>query len=137
MRIKDNIENEIVEYYKNKKKKEQLEYEIGLLEKSNEDLIKYSCIENKEYIDKRIERNKSKLIRKNIEKDEMINKILSMDSIIAQLSQEEKELCELRYKKKMEYQSIAYDLNVSRSTICRRVQALVCCLKKEYEKMSM
>lgn len=79
MRIKDNIENEIVEYYRNKKKKEQLEYEIGLLEKSNEDLIKYSCIENKEYIDRRIERNKSKLIRKNIEKDEMINKILSMD----------------------------------------------------------
>lgn len=137
MRIKDNIENEIVEYYKNKKKKEQLEYEIGLLEKSNEDLIKYSGIENKEYINRRIERNKSKLIKKNIEKDELINRILNMDSVIAQLNQEEKELCELRYKKRMEYQAIAYSLNVSRSTICRRVQALVCYLKKEYEKRSM
>ena len=133
MRIKDNIENEIVEYYRNKKKKEQLEYEIGLLEKSNEDLIKYSGIENKEYINRRIERNKSKLIKKNIEKDELINRILNMDSVIAQLNQEEKELCELRYKKRMEYQSIAYSLNVSRSTICRRIQALVKNLKAEYQ----
>lgn len=133
MRIRDNVENEVIEYYKNKKKKEQLEYEIGLLEKSNEDLIKYSCIENKEYINRRIERNKSKLIKKNIEKDELINRILNMDSIIAQLNQEEKELCELRYKKRMEYQAIAYSLNVSRSTICRKVQALVENLKEEYQ----
>ena len=98
MRIRDKVESEVIEYYRNKKKKEQLEYEIGLLEKSNEDLIKYSGIENKEYINRRIERNKSKLIKKNIEKDELINRILNMDSVIAQLNQEEKELCELRYK---------------------------------------
>lgn len=133
MRIKDKVENEVIEYYRNKKKKEQLEYEIGLLEKSNEDLIKYSGIENKEYINRRIERNKSKLVKKNIEKDELINRILNMDSIIAQLNQEEKELCELRYKKRMEYQAIAYSLNVSRSTICRKVQALVENLKEEYQ----
>ena len=133
MRIRDKIEREVIEYYRNKKKKEQLEYEIGLLEKSNEDLIKYSGIENKEYINRRIERNKSKLVKKNIEKDELINRILNMDSIIAQLNQEEKELCELRYKKRMEYQAIAYSLNVSRSTICRKVQALVENLKEEYQ----
>lgn len=133
MRIRDKVESEVIEYYRNKKKKEQLEYEIGLLEKSNEDLIKYSGIENKEYINRRIERNKSKLIKKNIEKDELINRILNMDSIIAQLNQEEKELCELRYKKRMEYQAIAYSLNVSRSTICRKVQALVENLKEEYQ----
>ena len=62
-----------------------------MLEKSNEDIIKYSGIENKEYINRRIERNKSKLIKKNIEKDELINRILNMDSVIAQLNQEEKE----------------------------------------------
>ena len=56
-----------------------------------------------------------------------------MDSVIAQLNQEEKELCELRYKKRMEYQAIAYSLNVSRSTICRKVQALVENLKGEYQ----
>ena len=111
MRIRDKVESEVIEYYRNKKKKEQLEYEIGLLEKSNEDLIKYS----------------------GIEKDELINRILNMDSVIAQLNQEEKELCELRYKKRMEYQSIAYSLNVSRSTICRRIQALVKNLKAEYQ----
>lgn len=133
MRIRDKVESEVIEYYRNKKKKEQLEYEIGLLEKSNEDLIKYSGIENKEYINRRIERNKSKLVKKNIEKDELINRILNMDSIIAQLNQEEKELCELRYKKRMEYQAIAYSLNVSRSTICRKVQALVENLKEEYQ----
>lgn len=133
MRIRDKVENEVIEYYRNKKKKEQLEYEIGLLEKSNEDLIKYICIENKEYINRRIERNKSKLIKKNIEKDELINRILNMDSVIAQLNQEEKELCELRYKNRMEYQAIAYSLNVSRSTICRKVQALVENLKEEYQ----
>ena len=133
MRIRDKVENEVIEYYRNKKRKEQLEYEIGLLEKSNEDLIKYICIENKEYINRRIERNKSKLIKKNIEKDELINRILNMDSIIAQLNQEEKELCELRYKNRMEYQAIAYSLNVSRSTICRKVQALVENLKEEYQ----
>lgn len=133
MRIRDKIEKEVIEYYRNKKKKEQLEYEIGLLEKSNEDLIKYSGIENKEYINRRIERNKNKLIKKNIEKDDLINRILNMDSIIAQLNQEEKELCELRYKKRMEYQAIAYSLNVSRSTICRKVQALVENLKGEYQ----
>ena len=133
MRIRDKVESEVIEYYRNKKKKEQLEYEIGLLEKSNEDLIKYSGIENKEYINRRIERNKSKLIKKNIEKDELINRILNMVSVIAQLNQEEKELCELRYKKRMEYQSIAYSLNVSRSTICRRIQALVKNLKAEYQ----
>lgn len=133
MRIRDKIEREVIEYYRNKKKKEQLEYEIGLLEKSNEDLIKYSGIENKEYINRRIERNKNKLIKKNIEKDELINRILNMDYIIAQLNQEEKELCELRYKKRMEYQAIAYSLNVSRSTICRKVQALVENLKEEYQ----
>ena len=133
MRIRDKVESEVIEYYRNKKKKEQLEYEIGLLEKSNEDLIKYSGIENKEYINRRIERNKSKLIKKNIENDELINRILNMDSVIAQLNQEEKELCELRYKKRMEYQSIAYSLNVSRSTICRRIQALVKNLKAEYQ----
>ena len=44
MRIRDKVESEVIEYYRNKKKKEQLEYEIGLLEKSNEDLIKYSGI---------------------------------------------------------------------------------------------
>ena len=133
MKIRDKIENEVIEYYRNKKKKEQLEYEIGLLEKSNEDLIKYSGIENKEYINRRIERNKNKLIKKNIEKDDLINRILNMDSIIAQLNQEEKELCELRYKKRMEYQAIAYNLNVSRSTICRKVQALVENLKGEHQ----
>ena len=133
MRIRDKIEREVIEYYRNKKKKEQLEYEIGLLEKSNEDLIKYSGIENKEYINRRIERNKNKLIKKNIEKDDLINRILNMDSIIAQLNQEEKELCELRYKKRMEYQAIAYSLNVSRSTICRKVQSLVENLKEEYQ----
>lgn len=133
MRIRDKIEREVIEYYRNKKKKEQLEYEIGLLEKSNEDLIKYSGIENKEYINRRIERNKNKLIKKNIEKDDLINRILNIDSVIAQLNQEEKELCELRYKKRMEYQAIAYSLNVSRSTICRKVQALVENLKEEYQ----
>ena len=133
MRIRDKIEREVIEYYRNKKKKEQLEYEIGLLEKSNEDLIKYSGIENKEYINIRIERNKNKLIKKNIEKDDLINRILNIDSVIAQLNQEEKELCELRYKKRMEYQAIAYSLNVSRSTICRKVQALVENLKGEYQ----
>ena len=32
MRIRDKVESEVIEYYRNKKKKEQLEYEIGLLE---------------------------------------------------------------------------------------------------------
>ena len=125
MRIQKKTEEKIINYYRYKRKIKRLEYEIGLLEKNNLDLEKCKIEDNEIEIENRIENNKRKIIDKRIQLSEIINENINLESFIVTLSNDDKEICELRYYKELGYQEIGRVLHISNSTISRRINNIL------------
>ena len=113
-------------YYKKDKRRKQLECEIEKLEKSNEHLKKYvnSCLVS-ENIKERICINNNLITEKYVEIDNIIKEISYVEHIIQDLTEEERSISKLRFENKKEYQAIACILNMSKSTVCRRVKSII------------
>lgn len=113
-------------YYKKHKRRKQLECEIEKLEKSNEHLKKYvnGCLVS-ENINNRIYINNNLITGKYVEIDNIIKEISDIEHIIEDLTEEERNISKLRFDNRKEYQAIACDLNMSKSTVCRRIKHII------------
>ncbi|CAM2078780.1 MAG: sigma factor-like helix-turn-helix DNA-binding protein [uncultured Clostridium sp.] len=113
-------------YYKKFKRRNQLECEIEKLEKSNEHLEKYleSC-SIKENLKRRIDLNNKLITEKYVEIDNIIKEISEIEHIIEDLTEEERNISKLRFEERKEYQAIACILNMSKSTVCRRIKHII------------
>ena len=126
MRIQKINENKVIKYYKDKKKRKRLEYEIEILEKSNNELEEYiNRFENKNHIEVRLEENRKKLLEKKLKLNEFIYESIGLEAFILALNKDDKELCELRYDKELGYQEIGRILHISSSTISRRLNNIL------------
>lgn len=113
-------------YYKKEKRRKQLECEIEKLEKSNEHLNKYIDSSSEiESIKERIYINNNLITDKYIEIDNIIKEISQVEHIIEDLTDEERDISKLRFENKKEYQGIACVLNMSKSTVFRRVKNIL------------
>lgn len=130
MRIQKKSEEKIINYYRYKRLIKRLEYEIGLLEKTNVDLEKCKFEDNKIDIENKVENNKRKIIDKRIKLNEIINENINVESFLVTLNKDDKELCELRYNKELGYQEIGRVLHISNSTISRRINNILRSISK-------
>lgn len=124
-------------YYKKDKRRKQLECEIEKLEKSNEHLNKYvnSCLVSAN-IKERISINNNLITEKYVEIDNIIKEISYVEHIIQDFTEEERRISKLRFENKKEYQAIACVLNMSKSTVCRRVKNILEKIELIEEKVS-
>ena len=113
-------------YYKNIKRRNQLECEIDKLEKSNEHLKKYlNVYDPVANMEKRIHLNNKLIADKYIEIDNIIRETSNIEYVINNLTDEERKISKLRFDKKKEYISISREMNMSQSTVCRRVREIL------------
>ena len=124
-------------YYKKDKRRKQLECEIEKLEKSNEHLNKYvnSCLVIAN-IKERISINNNLITEKYVEIDNIIKEISYVEHIIQDFTEEERRISKLRFENKKEYQAIVCVLNMSKSTVCRRVNNILEKIELIEEKVS-
>lgn len=123
----------LIDHYNKFKKRIQLEYEIDLLETSTRQLERYLDGKLEINIRERIKYNKELLAKKNLEHNMLVEDTVKIESIILGLDEEDKEICEMRFKKHREYQAIGYSLCLSKSTVCRKVNSIVDKINKELQ----
>lgn len=124
-------------YYKKINRREQLEYEIEKLERSNKHLKNYvNVYEPVMNMEDRIKLNNKLIADKYIEIDNIIKEISNIEHIISNLTDEEKEISKLRFDKKKEYILISREMNMSQSTVCRRVKDILLKIDKAEQKIS-
>lgn len=126
MRIQKKSENIVIKYYKDKKKRKRLEYEIEILERVVYELEQYIVtVENREEIEARINENKKRILEKKLLLNEFICRSMRLEAFILTLNKDDKELFDLRYDKELEYQEIGRILHISNSTISRRLNNIL------------
>ena len=119
-------QNVLENYYKKIKRRDQLECEIEKLERSNNHLKNYVNIYDPLMnMEDRIRFNNKLIADKYIEIDNIIKEISNIEHIISNLTDEEKEISKLRFDKKKEYISISREMNMSQSTVCRRIKDIL------------
>lgn len=119
-------EGVIKNYYKKDKRRNQLECEIEKLEKSNEHLERYSeSWSLNDNIEKRININNRLITEKYVEIDNIIKEVSDTEHIISALTEEERNISKLRFESRKEYQAIACEMNMSKSTVCRRIKNII------------
>ena len=119
-------QNVLENYYKKIKRRDQLECEIEKLERSNNHLKNYVNIYDPLMnMEDRIRFNNKLIADKYIEIDNIIKEISNIEHIISNLTDEEKEISQLRFDKKKEYISISREMNMSQSTVCRRIKDIL------------
>lgn len=113
-------------YYKKIKRRSQLECEIEKLERSNNHLKNYiNVYDPLMNMEDRIRVNNKLIADKYIEIDNIIKEISNIEHIISNLTDEEREISQLRFDKQKEYISISREMNMSQSTVCRRVKDIL------------
>lgn len=113
-------------YYKKIKRRSQLECEIEKLERSNNHLKNYiNVYDPLMNMEDRIRFNNKLIADKYIEIDNIIKEISNIEHIISNLTDEEREISQLRFDKQKEYISISREMNMSQSTVCRRVKDIL------------
>ena len=130
-------QNVLENYYKKIKRRDQLECEIEKLERSNNHLKNYVNIYDPLMnMEDRIRFNNKLIADKYIEIDNIIKEISNIEHIISNLTDEEKEISKLRFDKKKEYILISREMNMSQSTVCRRVKDILLKIDKAEQKIS-
>ena len=124
-------------YYKKINRRDQLEYEIEKLERSNNHLKNYMNVYDPVMnMEDRIRLNNKLIADKYIEIDNIIKEISNIEHIISNLTDEEREISKLRFDKKKEYILISREMNMSQSTVCRRVKDILLKIYKAEQKIS-
>lgn len=124
-------------YYKKINRREQLEYEIEKLERSNNHLKNYVNVYDPVMnMEDRIKLNNKLIADKYIEIDNIIKDISNIEHIISNLTDEERAISKLRFDKKKEYILISREMNMSQSTVCRRVKDILLKIDKAEQKIS-
>lgn len=132
--MKSNSKDKIlIDHYRKVKRKNQLEYEINLLDNSTIQLEKYLDVKSDINVKERIKYSKEILAKRNIELSILIEETIKIESIISELDEEAKEICEMRFNKQKEYQSIGYSLCISKSTVCRKIRSIADKINKELQ----
>lgn len=134
MKKTEKTEEILKEFYKKKRTQNKLEYEIEILRKSNQEMKEVLEREFKsDLIIARINKNENIMVEKQLKVNELRSQIAATEFIIDSLSDEERAIIEMRYKYKRDYQTIVDDLNLSKSTIARRISNIVDILEDELE----
>ena len=130
----EKTEEILKEFYKKKRTQNKLEYEIEILRNSNQEMKEVLEREFKsDLIIARINKNENIIVEKQLKVNELRSQIAATEFIIDSLSDEERAIIEMRYKYKRDYQRIVDDLNLSKSTIARRINCIVSLLEDELE----
>lgn len=119
-----NIKEELCDYYRKKMRLEKTKYEIGILEGSInkiEERMKKENLESNDLIKKIIQEKKGKVLRKEIEAEELVSEIAGIDYCISELEDSEKLLLDYKFNKRYLDKDIQIEMNMSRSTIYRRI----------------
>lgn len=87
-------------------------------------------------MENRIRLNNKLIADQYIEIDNIIKEISNIEHIISNLTDEEKEISKLRVDKKKEYILISREMNMSQSTVCRRVKDILLKIDKAEQKIS-
>lgn len=127
-------ETKLKEFYKKKRTQNKLEYEIDILANSNNEMK--AIIENdfkSDVISERIERNNNIITDKHLKVNDIKAELAAMEFIISSLPEDEKTIIEMRYKNNKDYQSIVEELNISKSTISRRISNVFNILEEELD----
>lgn len=132
MRKTERAEEILKNFYKKKRTQNKLEYEIQILQDSNDEMK--DIIENdfkSEVISKKIEKNNQLIVDKQLKLSDIRSEIAAVEFIISSLTEDEQDIIEMRFKHRRDYQSIVDDLNLSKSTISRRINNVVRILEEE------
>ncbi|WP_027633441.1 sigma factor-like helix-turn-helix DNA-binding protein [Clostridium hydrogeniformans] len=124
----NDVEQIIKDYYDKKKIQDKLKYEIDILKKNNSNLEEYIRVMNsrKDFIVARIEENNEKILDKQLKVNDISEENSNIEFILNFfLDDTEKQIIELRYKKNKQYQAMVDIVNMSKSTISRRVNKII------------
>ena len=78
-----------------------------------------------EYILKKIEDNNQKILNKQLLINDIDESTANLEFIIQDLDETDREIIELRFKKNKQYQAMVNSLNMSKSTISRKVYKII------------
>jgi RNA polymerase sigma factor (sigma-70 family) len=125
--LMSNAEILIKNYYEKKKIQEKLKFEIEILKNNNLMLQEHlvSMKSKNDFISRKIEDNNEKILTKQIMINDIAETNANIEFIIKDLDETDREIIELRFKKNKQYQAMGDSLNMSTSTVSRKVCKII------------
>ncbi|MGY5241166.1 helix-turn-helix domain-containing protein [Clostridium tertium] len=122
-----NIKDELQDYYIKKMRLEKTKYEIAILEdsiKRIEERAKKENVESNKSLEELIKDKKIKVLTKTIESEEIMSEIAGLEYCISELDEKDRLLLEYKFNKKYFDKDIQQEMNMSRSTIYRKIMRI-------------
>ncbi|MBN9636931.1 MAG: hypothetical protein J0I68_00235 [Achromobacter sp.] len=138
MPSREQAENFMKEFYALERERNSIQYAIKQLMDFNATLEEYREIgglDSVKKIENLINKNNETVVTKLERINEMLPKISSVRCFMDELDNESKYLLELRFKKNRGFESIGYELNISKSTVGRRLEILLTALSNDLGKI--
>lgn len=129
-----NIKEKVQQYYSDLKRLDKYKYEIKVLKDS------IDCIEEQlddgvynEKVKERLLQKKDVVLQKSLLMNELAEELAGIEFCIGSLDEQDRLLLEYKYGKRAQYNEIELKLNMSRSTVYRRVEKLLDQIEKEID----
>lgn len=129
-----NIKEKVQQYYNDLKRLDKYKYEIKVLKDS------IDCIEEQlddgvynEKVKERLLQKKDVVLQKSLVMNELAEELAGIEFCIGSLDEQDRLLLEYKYGKRAQYNEIELKLNMSRSTVYRRVEKLLDQIEKEID----
>ena len=126
----------LLEFYKKKRKQKKLEYEVTNLEEISSSMSRYlkSGQDVSKVIKQRLEKTDKKILDKQMEINDIKCETAEIEFIINEaLDKEERAIIDLKYNKNKDYKTMVDKLNISKSTISRRLVNILNTINEELD----
>jgi len=126
----------LLEFYKKKRKQKKLEYEVTNLEEISSSMSRYlqSGQDISKVIKQRLEKTDKKILDKQMEINDIKYETAEIEFIINEaLDKEERAIIDLKYNKNKDYKTMVDKLNISKSTISRRLVSILNTINEELD----
>lgn len=126
----------LLEFYKKKRKQKKLEYEVTNLEEISSSMSRYlqSGQDVSKVIKQRLEKTDKKILDKQMEINDIKCETAEIEFIINEaLDKEERAIIDLKYNKNKDYKTMVDKLNISKSTISRRLVSILNTINEELD----
>ena len=131
-----NSEEILLEFYKKKRKQKKLEYEVTNLDEISSSMSRYlkSGQDVSKVIKQRLEKTDKKILDKQMEINDIKCETAEIEFIINEaLDKEERAIIDLKYNKNKDYKTMVDKLNISKSTISRRLVNILNTINEELD----